>query len=625
MLFRLGGSSAAKASGADYGTANACSSGYKLEQIESDIFIAAGAKTRIIKGGFHAESSPKGMLPDDGGHGSQAQVQPERDTLETMRSGDTGTNRGIAHPASLNQTQPVRSRNPLLLLAIAAALIACAVQSGELGSADTTHRLQSAHAFWTSEPPVFPSEFPDFGVHGRNGTLQSWYGIGQSLLLLPSDILGAEIEKAHAFAHYGETDPSVRDIVVCTITNVFLNVLTAIFCFRLLRQFSFSVTQATAGVLALLLATTHLHYTQNMMENNYIFLLTLIGFSYQLDWLRTGNRRSLLYGSATIGLNLLTRLTTGLDLLAAGLFVLLVLWLEKVRGRELLNRCRGYLAIALPVYFFFVILDRLYQFYRFGSFTNTYVSVVAHETLQRHPDWPKTYPFETPFHVGFFGAFFAPEKSIFLFDPLLILAILLAATQWKRFSPAMRAYLVSTSLMLFAYICFYARYTVWSGDASWGDRYVSTSVEFASLLAIPLLLRFRREAGMLIWTAGIALLAISLFVQLSSLAFWLQLEVAQMQTLGHPTFVIALRIKNIFAFAFGQMSDWGLSSPTMTDDPWDYAHITCWNFLPFVLQRVGEAPSWVVSVAFGIWFAVLAALAATLLRIRNVAKSLDQA
>ena len=62
----------------------------------------------------------------------------------------------------------------------------------------------------------------------------------------------------------------------------------------------------------------------------------------------------------------------------------------------------------------------------------------------------------------------------------------------------------------------------------------------------------------------------------------------------------------------------------MTDDPWDYAHITCWNFLPFVLQRVGEAPAWVVRMTFGIWFAVLAALAATLIRIRNVAQSLDQ-
>jgi len=46
----------------------------------------------------------------------------------------------------------------------------------------------------------------------------------------------------------------------------------------------------------------------------------------------------------------------------------------------------------------FGLLDRLYQFYRFGSFTNTYVSVVARETLQRHPDWPKKrYPLKLHF------------------------------------------------------------------------------------------------------------------------------------------------------------------------------------------------------------------------------------
>src|SRR5580704_10530241 len=38
-----------------------------------------------------------------------------------------------------------------------------------------------------------------------------------------------------------------------------------------------------------------------------------------------------------------------------------------------------------------------------------------------------------------------------------------------------------------AYMSFYARYFVWSGDFAWGDRYVSTAVELASLLAVPLL------------------------------------------------------------------------------------------------------------------------------------------
>ncbi len=90
-----------------------------------------------------------------------------------------------------------------------------------------------------------------------------------------------------------------------------------------------------AGVLAFLLATTHLHYTQNMMENNYICLLTLTGFAFEYEWLRTGSKRALLIGTGALGLNLLTRLTTGIDLLAGVLFVFLVLWFDGKRGRAL--------------------------------------------------------------------------------------------------------------------------------------------------------------------------------------------------------------------------------------------------------------------------------------------------
>ena len=311
-------------------------------------------------------------------------------------------------------------RDPLFLLALAAGLIAFVVQSGELGSADTTHRLQTAHSLWTGEPEVFPNEFPEFGVHGRGGKLQSWYSIGQSLLLLPPDVVGTYVARLPIFAQYDDTDPSVRDIIVSYTINILVTVLTALVCFRFLRQLNFGVTQSVVGVLALLLATTHLHYTQNMMENNYIFLLTMTGFSYQYEWLRTGSRRALLIGSAAFGLNLLTRLPTGLDLLAGALFLLLVLWFEGIRGRALWERCKAYIATALPVYLFFGLLDRLYQFYRFGfgSVFVTYITIIGRETRMRNPSLPPNYPFETPWHVGFFGALFTPEKSIFLFDPL---------------------------------------------------------------------------------------------------------------------------------------------------------------------------------------------------------------
>ena len=499
--------------------------------------------------------------------------------------------------------------------------LAFSVQSGELGTADTTHRLQSAHALWTSEPPVFPQEYPEFGVHGRGGKLQSWYGIGQSLLLLPFDIAGTYAERLPVFAAYYGNDPAVRSIIVSFGASILVNVLTALVCFRFLRLLEFGEKQAVYGVLALLLATTHLHYTQNLMENNYIFLLTLTGFTYQYEWLRTGNRRTLLIGAGALGLNLLTRLTTGIDLLAAGLFVLLALWFEGSRGRVFWSRYQRYIATAVPVYLFFGLLDRLYQFYRFGSFTNTYISVVAMEAKQRDPSLPASYPFETPFHVGFFGPFRAPEKSIFLFDPLIILLIVLAVVAWKRFSPAVRAYLVTTCILLLAYISFYARYTVWTGDFAWGDRYVSSSVEFAAMLAVPLLLRYRKQLGKPVWAVGMALLSISLVVQFVSLAFWLPLEIYQMETLGHPTFVIALRFKNILAFALGKMDAWGLNNHAMTEDPWDYVHITTWNFLGPLLKRSGFAPAWVVRLAFAVWSAGLAALAATLWQIRKLLAS----
>jgi hypothetical protein len=505
--------------------------------------------------------------------------------------------------------------DPLVLLCLAAGLLAFVVQSGELGTSDTTHRLQTTHWLWTSEPQVFPDEYPEFGLHGRGGRLYSWYGIGQSLLMLPADLVGTWIAHWSIFSDYGD-DPAVRSIVVSYSTSILVDVLTALIGFRLLRQLRFTVTESVFGLLALLFCTTQLHYTQNMMENNYIMLLTLAGFSFQYEWLRTGSNRALLVGSAALGLNLLTRLTTGLDLVAAGIFLLLVLWFERVRGRELWQRFVAYCKVAAPVYVFFFAVDRLYQFYRFGSFTNTYVSLFAKEQRLADPTLPANFPWSTPFFEGVLGPLFKPEKSIFLFDPLLVLAIVLLIVLWKRLSPELRAYGVTSLLLLIAYISFYARYTYWAGDFAWGDRYVSTSVELATLLAVPLLLRHRESLSAWIWRGGILLIAFSLIIQLASLAFWLPLEIYQMETLGHPTFVIALRFENIAAFALGKMDAWGLNTEAMHWDPWDYVHITTWNFLPFLLRRVGVAPKWVVDMSFVVWGAGIAVFLFVLHKIR---------
>jgi hypothetical protein len=275
-----------------------------------------------------------------------------------------------------------------------------------------------------------------------------------------------------------------------------------------------------------------------------------------------------------------------------------------------------YCKITVPVYAFFAIVERLYSFYRFGSLIQTYIPIFARESRLQDPTLPANFPWSTPFHEGVLGALFKHEKSIFLFDPVLVLTLVLLALLWKRLDVEVRAYSVTSLLLLIGYISFYARYTYWAGDFAWGDRYVSTAVELVALIAVPLLVRYRANLSPWIWRGSIALIAASFIIQIASLAFWLPLEIYQMETLGHPTFVIALRFKNIAAFALGKMDAWGLNTEAMTQDPWDYVHLTTWNFLPFLLRRVGAAPGWVVNTAFAVWAVALAALAAVLWQLR---------
>jgi hypothetical protein len=518
--------------------------------------------------------------------------------------------------------------HPLSLLLLVTALFTFLIQSGELGTSDTTHRLQVAHSLWTGQPQVFPNEYPEFGLHGRGGRLYAWYGIGQSLLIFPADLAGSAAEHLRLWTSYvrsGE-DPAIRSILVSISINILINVLTAFAAFRLLGLFNFSTRESVAGTLGLLCATTHLHYAQNMTENNYILLLTIAGFALQYQWLTTGNRRTLWWGSAALGLNLLTRLTTVLDILGVACFLLLAALFARSDG-SLLRRgasdtagrlpvvgpVRTYLLNALPIYFFFFLVDRLYQYIRFGSWTNTYVDVFAREQRQMNPALSASFPFNGTWihggiHSGLIGPFLAPEKSIFLFDPMFALVLLPTILLWKRMTPTTRAFLIATFVLLGLYIVFYARYYWWAGDFAWGDRYISSAVELATLLALPLLLRYREVLGRTVWRLSLIITAASVAIQCASLAFWLPLEIYQMDTFGHPTFVVFLRFKNIAAFPLGKREVWGLNTPTMFADPWDAMHITTWNVLPSLLRHVGVAPLWAVDVLYGVWAAVALAL-----------------
>ncbi len=520
--------------------------------------------------------------------------------------------------------------HPLSLLLLVTGLFTFLIQSGELGTSDTTHRLQVTHSLWTGQPQVFPNEYPEFGLHGRGGGLYAWYGIGQSLLMFPADLAGSAASDLPFWRSYArsETDPAIRSILVSISTNILINVLTALAAFRLLGLLGFSEIEAIAGTLGLLCATTHLHYAQNMTENNYILLLTITGFALQYKWFTTGNGRALFWGSVALGLNLLTRLTTTLDVFGAACFLLFAALFARHEAHPDaklpdLSTVRTYLRTTLPIYAVFFLIDRIYQYIRFGSWTNTYVTIFACEQRQMNPALPANFPFnghwfQGGINSGIAGPFFEPEKTVFLFDPMFPLALLLTALLWKRLAPAVRAFLAATLVLLAAYVVFYARYNWWAGDFAWGDRYISSAVELTTLLAIPLLLRYRQALGRTIWYLALIIIAISVAIQCASLAFWVPLEIYQMETFGHHTWVVLLRFKNIAAFALGRREAWGLNTPAMFEDPWDAVHITAWNFLPSLLRHVGVAPLWAVHVLYGVWVAVALALVFTSARLVRI-------
>jgi hypothetical protein len=510
--------------------------------------------------------------------------------------------------------------NPVFLLGGVAFLTALLLQSGELGSSDTTRRLQTTHSFWTSAPPVLPEDYPDFGIIGRKEKIYAWYGMGQSLLMLPADIIGTHLERLRVFANFADHDPDIRAIVVSYSTSTLVCVLTVLVCFRFLLLLEFTPNQGIAGAFTLLFGTTFLHYTQNMMENNFLLLLTLTGLCFQYEWLQSGSTRALLTGALALGANILTRLTTVLDIAAAGLFVLLILSAGNVRGRVLLARLWEYIRVAAPCYALFVLIDRLYQYLRFGTLWNTYLSVAAEQQRKLDSDLPPNYPWTTPLHTGVLGPLITREKSLFLYDPLMLLTILLAVLIWKRFRPEIQAYLTSGACLLGAYILLYARYYDWSGDYAWGDRFITTPVQLLAMISIPLLLRHRESLPKIACQLGMALAAVSVIVQLASIVFWHPLEIQQMDTLGHPTFVIALRFKNIAAVTLGKVGQWGLSNQRTQEAG---IHSATPYFLPFVLKRDGSVSDATAGALVAAWFVLLAALISILFLIRRRARRGD--
>jgi hypothetical protein len=149
-------------------------------------------------------------------------------------------------------------------------------------------------------------------------------------------------------------------------------------------------------------------------------------------------------------------------------------------------------------------------------------------------------------------------------------------------------------------------------------------VELFAMLAVPLLLRYRRELGRVATACGWCVVAASVAIQAASLAFWLPLEIYQIDAMGHDAWTVALRFQNIWALAMGRPMPAGIDLPGAVTDSFDALHVRTWNFMPSLMRHVGVAPLWVTRVVDVVWMLMAVALAVVLVQLYRRVRSGSQ-
>jgi hypothetical protein len=115
--------------------------------------------------------------------------------------------------------------------------------------------------------------------------------------------------------------------------------------------------------------------------------------------------------------------------------------------------------------------------------------------------------FHTPLSTGLFGYFFSPGKSIFVFAPPLLLAILGRRWLWRNH----RGVWTVAWLTPITYMLFFATYTQWEGGYSYGPRYLVPALALGGLAIGPALVRtarWVRVSAVVLFIAGFLVQAI---------------------------------------------------------------------------------------------------------------------
>ncbi len=389
---------------------------------------------------------------------------------------------GFLRTPAHTRASPGDGRTAVGVFCLVAAIYALTA-SGRMDSIDGQHRYEVAHNILTQGAPVIEDRvlvlLSSIGIDGRH---YSYYGIGASALGLPLVALGRLLGDAETEQFFFSWTSSFAGAALCAAYYVVLRRL--------------DITRAKALAWTFVLAFASLLWSVSVTvfdQTQHALVLFLATVSVASASQRSSPIRAAGAG-ALAGSITLWQPAYGLVALALGLPLVFD---PSTQPGQRWATLKSRTFRLLPAFLLGLLVPALsvgaYNAARFGS-PFELGSVVPRTIYPPMLGNPVT---------GTLILLASPGKSIFLYSPTVILALLGFRGLWRR-STALGIGILSVTIVQFALV---ASLGFPSGDWCWGPRYLAVSLPLISL-GMP----FVSLAGMRRWLAG-TLIAASFAVQ----------------------------------------------------------------------------------------------------------------
>ena len=383
-------------------------------------------------------------------------------------------------------TTPEDLRHALWLF-VSFVFLYLSTSTGVLDFGDDWSMLQVTSSIVDRSQIDVPQTTPG-SVPGADGRYYSKYGLGQSLLAVPFYVAGMRLSTLAGIPsfdgkHFGQATPLTY---VLTMLGVVATAASVALLFLCCLTLGFDRRASALAALALGLGTFAWYWSRTFMTEPPSMLLLLLAFYAQLRDARRPSPAWLAVAGTALGYALLLRMGNLIVLPGFGLWLAFELW-PPARG---IRQSAARLAAWLVPVAAGIAGVAAYNVARFGSISDTgYGSASAH--------------LGGAMWVGVYGFLFSPGRSMFVYAPILLVAV----AGWFHLWRTRRRIAIVMVGIVVPYVLFHSRLPYWEGGGCWSPRYIATILPFF-LLGLAALVDGSVRRGTWVTTAALAVASV---------------------------------------------------------------------------------------------------------------------